>query len=66
MKIRLNGVDRDVPEGCTVGDLLAELALKPEGVAVALDRRVVPRTEHAFVRLTTGADVEVLRAVGGG
>nr|MBA2320723.1 sulfur carrier protein ThiS [Deltaproteobacteria bacterium] len=36
------------------------------GVAVAVDRQVVPRSAHAATPIRPGAEVEVLRAVGGG
>jgi len=66
MQIRLNGQDRELADAATVAELLASLALRPEGVAVAVDRRVIPRGEHTSHRLHPGAEVEVIRAVGGG
>lgn len=67
MRIRLNGEDRDVGADATVASLLRELGLEARmGVAVAVDRRVVPRATHATTPLREGADVEVIRAVGGG
>lgn len=67
MKIRVNGQERDVSHGATVASLLAELGLETRmGVAVAVDRSVVPRRDHATTALREGADVEVIRAVGGG
>lgn len=66
MKVRLNGVEREVPDGRTVQGLLADLGLDRPGVAVAVDGRVVPRSEHPDRALADGAVVEVIRAVGGG
>ncbi len=66
MRIQLNGQERQVPDGTTLAELLAELDLPGEGVAVAVDRAVIPRGDHAEHRLTEGAEVEVIRAVGGG
>ncbi len=67
MRIRLNGEERAVSDGATVATLLAELGLETRmGVAVAVDRSVVPRRDHATTALRDGADVEVIRAVGGG
>ena len=66
MNIRLNGENRELPPEVTVADLLAGLELDRHGIAVAVDRQVVPRAEHASTRLRDGADVEVIRAVGGG
>jgi sulfur carrier protein len=65
VKIRLNGQEREVAESATVADLLLALGLGA-GVAVAVDRQVVPRSAHARTALAAGAEVEVIRAVGGG
>lgn len=66
MKIRVNGRERHVEADCTVARLLSELGVPADGVAVAVDREVVPRGQHAERVLTEGAQVELLRAVGGG
>lgn len=66
MRVRLNGAERELPERCTVQGLLTELGLDRPGVAVAVDGRVVPRSEHAERALAEGSVVEVIRAVGGG
>lgn len=64
--ITLNGETRKLPEGTTVATLLQELDLDRPGIAVAIDRRVVPRSRHPEVRVDEGQVVEVIRAVGGG
>jgi sulfur carrier protein len=64
--IRLNGTHRTISDGLTVAALLAELGLGHEGIAVAVDRQVVARREHASHVLQDGSHVEVIRAVGGG
>ena len=69
MRVQVNGEERTVEEGATVQDLLRALGLDkrgPTGLAVAVDRRVVPRSEYATTPLDEGARVEILRAVGGG
>jgi len=66
--VKVNGKDRAVDPQSTVTDLLRELGLadRADGLAVAVDRRVVPRSEYGRTRLDDGAQVEILRAVGGG
>lgn len=64
--VKVNGSERELPPGSTVADLLDRLDLPTDGVAVAVDRRVVPRSEHASHELAPGAEIEVIRAVGGG
>lgn len=62
----VNGVEQRVPEGWTVADLLEQAGLRREGVAVAIDLRVVPRSQHAQRLLAAGERVEIITAVGGG
>ena len=66
MDVFLNGEPRAVPEGATVATALAELDLPERGIAVALDREVVPRGEWERTTLGDGARLEVVRAVQGG
>ncbi len=68
MEVLLNGEPRALPEGATVATAVAELELPAagRGVAVAVDREVVPRGEWDRKTLDDGARVEVVRAVQGG
>jgi sulfur carrier protein len=66
MTVVVNGEEREVSPELTVKALLGELGLDRDGVAVAVDRRVVPRSRHAQTRLEPGAQIEIIRAVGGG
>ena len=66
MVVRVNGVDRQLDEGTTLAELLAELDLDRDGIAVAVERRVVPRSQHPQTVLAEGKQVEIIRAVGGG
>jgi len=66
MRLTVNGTDRDVEAGVTVAALLATLALRRDGVAVALNDDVVPRAEHATRTLNDGDRLEIIVAVAGG
>lgn len=68
MNVQLNGEWHDVADGATVADAVALLGvpLDARGVAVALDREVVPRGVWADTPLTGGARVEILTAIQGG
>src|SRR3954463_14469168 len=46
-EITLNGQRREVPEPLTVAQLLSHLELKPEYVAVEVNRDLVSRSRHA-------------------
>ncbi len=68
MNVQLNGEWRDVPDDATVADAVELLGvpLGARGVAVALDREVVPRGAWAETPLAAGARVEILTAIQGG
>lgn len=66
MQLVVNGMRRDVPDGTTVGDVVRGLVETERGVAVAVDRVVVPRSSWDGHALRDGAEVEVLTAAAGG
>jgi len=66
MEIVLNGERREVPEGCTVLELLRLLQLDSSRVAVEVDREIVRAPQWAETRLKPGAKVEIVHFVGGG
>ena len=66
LEICVNGAARAVREGCTVAQLVAELGLRPEVVAVERNGRIVRRALHAETVLCAGDALEVVTLVGGG
>ena len=66
MTVRVNGEERELADGSTIADLLVSLDLDRDGIAVAVDRKVVPRSQHPQTVLSHGQQVEIIRAVGGG
>jgi thiamine biosynthesis protein ThiS len=48
--IVVNGERREVPESLTVAGLLRDLGVKPEYVAVEVNRDLVPRARHDRTR----------------
>lgn len=62
----VNGADRELAEGTTVADLVAQLGAPATGTAVAVDLEVVPRGRWDQTTIPEGARVEVLTAVQGG
>ena len=65
MLIKVNGQERDVPEGTNILGLLESFKLTPEKVAVELNRRLV-RTAKYGEALKGGDEVEIVTFVGGG
>ena len=66
LEIQLNGEAFQIPSGATIADLVRQLQLAEDRVAVELDRRIVRRSEWASERLQPGAAVEIVQIVGGG
>ena len=65
MSITLNGDRRDLPAGTTVADVVENLNLRPDQVAVELNRRLL-RSGNYGRELADGDEVEVVTFVGGG
>ena len=68
LSLLVNGEPFETEPGTTVADLVAELLAGDDakGVAVSLDRCVVPRSEWASTSLHPGCLVEVVSAAAGG
>ena len=64
--VSVNGESVSMPTGATLAELLRRLSLDGKPVAVEHNRRVVPRAEHASVRLNHGDTLEIVTFVGGG
>lgn len=64
--ITANGKPRDVADGATIVELLAELGWKPEWVVVEYNGEPLARARLADVRLRDGDRLEIVRAVAGG
>jgi sulfur carrier protein len=68
VRVRVNGQERDVDPETTVLDVLAllEIAGDARGVAVAVERDVVPRGQWPSRVLLEGEQVEIVTAMQGG
>ncbi len=66
MQIQVNGLPRDCRSGLTVGDLLRELDIKTERVAVELNLEILDRKDFELRSLKAGDRVEILSFIGGG
>jgi sulfur carrier protein len=65
----LNGQSREFPQlapGANLQDLIAELDLKGDRVAIEHNGTIVPRTEWANGVLAEGDRLEIVHFVGGG
>jgi thiamine biosynthesis protein ThiS len=66
IQVSVNGEALRLPSGSTVADVLRQLSLDRARVAVEHNLRVVPRAEHATLRLNHGDRLEIVTFVGGG
>ncbi len=66
MTITLNGESREVPGPLTVAALLRHLGVRPQQVAVEVNRGLVPRARHEATEVSPGDVLEVVTLVGGG
>lgn len=64
--IRVNGEPQRVAAGTTVAALLAQMDTAGKRVAVERNGTIVPKSQHAAMRLADGDRLEVVIAVGGG
>ena len=66
LEVTINGESHSFAAGTTIGQMLEELELPGEGVAVEVNRNIVPRRSHGEALLADGDEVEVVTFVGGG
>ena len=66
MRIVVNGRDMDVAEGLSLEALLAQLGVKREYTAVAVNRDITPKSAYGATVLHPGDKVEIVRPMGGG
>lgn len=66
MWLLLNGERREVTDGSSLAQLIANLGLAPERIAIELNQSVVRRSEWTTTELREGDRIEVVHFVGGG
>ncbi len=66
MTITINGERREVAPGQPLDELIGELGVRRDGMAVAINDTVVPASAIAGRKLADGDVVEIIVAVAGG
>jgi sulfur carrier protein len=66
MKILVNGDPREVPDTMRMADLVENLGLTGQRIAVEVNQELVPRSTFDSHQLSAGDQVEIIHAVGGG
>ena len=65
MQIFLNGEPKECPSG-SLAQLISQLGMKDDRVAVELNREIVPRAHWSDTELSDGDRLEIVHFVGGG
>lgn len=68
MYIRINGEDKEIRQIMNVWDLLISLEINPlqSGMAVAVEKEVIPKSKWKDYEVTENSEIEIIRAVQGG
>jgi thiamine biosynthesis protein ThiS len=66
MNLVINGEDRQFDSVLTLSGLLDRLGMKPDRVAVELNRELVPRERWGTTQLSDDDKLEIVHFVGGG
>jgi thiamine biosynthesis protein ThiS len=62
----INGEHRRVPPGTSLAQLIAEVGLDPQRVAVERNLEIVPRSTFGRIMVEDGDAYEIVHFVGGG
>ena len=66
MKLEINGSGREFAGQLTLADLVAQLGMKSDRVAVELNREIISRELWPSTTLRDGDRLEIVHFVGGG
>ncbi|MDR1723320.1 MAG: sulfur carrier protein ThiS [Tannerella sp.] len=66
MKIFLNDKEYDVEEGADIERFISKIGVTSDGVAIAIDYTVIPRSQWKETILEEGASLMMIRAFSGG
>lgn len=66
VKVKVNAQEIEIPHPLSVTELIERLHLRLEGIAVALNTEIVPRSELAGRLIQADDQIEIVHPVGGG
>jgi len=66
MHVVINGTRQEIPQGMNLSELLDQLKVQPDRVAVEVNLRVIHRQQYNQVPLNEGDQIEIIGFVGGG
>jgi thiamine biosynthesis protein ThiS len=66
LQLQINGEAREVADELKLSELVDQLSLAPERVAIELNQKVVRRNQWSATMLASGDRIEIVHFVGGG
>ena len=66
LRVQINGEAREVADKLKLSELVNELSLAPERVAIELNQKIVRRNDWSATMLADGDRIEIVHFVGGG
>lgn len=66
MRIKINGEDKEIESGLSLGALLDQLQIRPARVVVERNGKIVPRDSYGNTSMAEGDVLEIVHFVGGG
>ncbi len=66
MKIFVNGEQKQVPQSCSIQDLLILMDMAGQRLAVEVNEEIVAKSRHEEHVFNEADKVEIVRAIGGG
>ncbi len=66
MRLTVNGTEKTIAHSANLTQLLQELDIDGQHIAVALNLQVIPRSSYETTSIKEGDKVEIVHAVGGG
>lgn len=66
MQVIINGETRELDDGVSIAQLLAQSDLAAKRIAVEVNEAIIPKSRHAETPLQDGDKIEIIHAIGGG
>jgi len=66
MDLIINGKPEQLPDGITAAQLIEQLGLAGQRLAIEVNREIVPRSALTSYTFKPGDRIEIVRAIGGG
>ena len=66
IRITVNGEVREIRDGLSAAELIAELNLTGRRLAVEVNESLLPRSRFAEYQIRSGDRIEIVQAIGGG